>query len=121
MKIALANKNHAKAAALEIKKLEVLLAQVRDPGKEEDGEEVPDKEDIKLVTYNNIWSGIAVLGIDIYLLRTALEYLRIRQYVWTLDISIIYIIYIYLQNQHYSIIILMWPPQNNTSSQGPGV
>ena len=54
MKIALANKNHAKAAALEIKKLEVLLAQVRDPGKEEDSEEVPDKEDIKLVTYNNI-------------------------------------------------------------------
>ena len=54
MKIALANKNHAKAAALEIKKLEVLLAQVRDPGKEEDSEEVLDKEDIKLVTYNNI-------------------------------------------------------------------
>lgn len=54
VKIALANKNHAKAAALEIKKLEVLLAQVRDPGKEEDSEEVPDKEDIKLVTYNNI-------------------------------------------------------------------
>lgn len=54
VKIALANKNQAKAAALEIKKLEVLLAQVRDPGKEEDSEEVPDKEDIKLVTYNNI-------------------------------------------------------------------
>ena len=35
MKIALANKNKAKAAMLEIKKLDDLLAQVRNPDKED--------------------------------------------------------------------------------------